>query len=184
MIHSPRLLGTLLLALAPLSTSIACSSGSTTGGSGGAGGGSGAVTTAEVEAACDKVGEREETCMKGDPAKATQDCKDFYPGFVDLVDPNGFRVFMSCLGSRACDVKDDDCSVEAGKARGASPTRTQYESACSTKNKECADAPDGFSDDYCFGSFLSDAFLKRQEACFTKPCEEIRDCLRKELPEG
>lgn len=51
-----------------------------------------------------------------------------------------------------------------------------YSGACMKKRTDCMNNP--YPDDYCFGYFLSDAWLANAQACLAKSCDEVGACVR------
>jgi hypothetical protein len=81
----------------------------------------------------------------------------------------------SYFGSLACDRKDDDCIADFSLGDPAYPEIPVVQ-ACLVKRTECSGA---FADDYCSSlAALTDAARADAESCQSKPCDQVRDCLK------
>lgn len=122
---------------------------------------------------CKAAAERAAKCMTGAPDP--MECAQQQRCFQTIMRPEDYSPLLTCLATRACDVKDDTCVANHAMKYITDPAVQSYVKTCNEKRTACGG---GFSDDYCGydHGLLKDDVRAKLMTCLSRSCAEVKDC--------
>ncbi len=126
---------------------------------------------------CAAAAERAVRCETG-TFSAVQ-CEQQLRCFKNVARPADLSPLLTCLSTRECGVKDDDCIAKRAMNYISDPVVQAYVKTCNEKRTACsAGGMSTFSDDYCGfdHGVMNDDVRAKMKSCVERSCAEIRDC--------
>jgi hypothetical protein len=122
---------------------------------------------------CAVAAERAAKCDSG--TFSATECAAQLRCYKNILRSEEYSPFLTCLATRECGVKDDDCVAKSAMKYITDPVVQSYVKACNEKRTACGG---GFSDDYCGydHGLMNDEVRAKMKTCIERSCAEVRDC--------
>jgi len=145
--------------------------------------GDGAATHEDLQAFCSSMCDWKIRCNKDDSTCQAK-CES---GEVNITyyKASFVHAMTDCFKTHPCDQSDDACFAAALQTVVPNYTSDEVFTKCNSVRQGCISAEKpAFSDDYCFTAMvLTEAAQETFTACYARPCEEMRGCMKAAMGE-